>query len=191
MRQWLSARLLQLDQRLLLGGMAAMLVFIVLQAWLLLFRQPLVQYAQMRVDPRIVAQAERDALALPREAERLTSAIGELRGRLAPTHRTASNEQMVVQLIGDLDRLAQRHGVSLNGVRPSAPRKVPSFDEATFEVAARGGYPALMRWLAELEAQSPSLAIAQFEISPATGAERVISVRIAAYRSLELPEDKE
>ena len=91
--------------------------------------------------------------------------------------------QMVVFVIAELDKVAGRHQVTLNSVKPGEPEKVFNFNKLNFQVEISGGFRSLYAWLADLEETLGPIVIDQFAIEPIPqSAEVKMSLLIASYQ---------
>ena len=170
----LLLRLAALDRRAFAALLAAGVLFVALEAWLLVLRAPLAEWRSL-VALRQAGQAAAAPGALAAEVERLGEANRRLERELdaaAPPRRSA--DDAVLFLIGALDRLGARHGVSLGAVRPGARTIVQGFEATTFEIEARGNYLALSDWLREARAAIAPLTPAEMSMTVADEDRRVV-----------------
>ena len=91
--------------------------------------------------------------------------------------------QMVVFVIGELDRIAERHHVNLASVTPGEPGKNFTFRVLSFEVEITGEYIKLFDWLKDVESELGPVVINEFEIEPVGQSKEVkMSLTIANYQ---------
>lgn len=94
-----------------------------------------------------------------------------------------SDEAMVPFLLNTLDGVARRRGVAFGGVKPPQQRPIGAFEEASFQVEARGDYRALFAWLDEAMKEVAPLVATDIVFKSIEEGNRVaLSVRLAAYR---------
>jgi len=177
-------RLARIEPRLIVLIMGSLLAVLALQGWLLVLRGPVSDLRRLH--------GQRVALAAPRaQASHLESQIGGLEAQVAVlTNKLRGQEahtsvdQMVVGLIGRLDRIAERRGVHLDSVRPGATRRVLMFDEVSSDIKLTGDYRALFGWLRDAEQEPGPLAVTEFSINSAEAGSGVLSMdlKLAAYR---------
>lgn len=185
MKDRLLAGMARIEPRLLLALMAGVVVLIALEGWLVVLRTPLADYRRLQ-HPQHAAPVR-----LRADPSRLQAEIGEMEGELTRlTHALQGQgaplpvDQMVVQLIGRLDRIAARHRVRLHSVRPSAARRVLMFDEVSSDIKVTGNYRSLFGWLRDTEEELGPLVVTQFSIKIADVASGTLSMdlKLAAYR---------
>jgi len=186
MKNHIVVRLIQLDRRILLLVMVTLLIAIALEAWLLIFRQPVAEYSQLQSERFGLEQSLRDAIGLQAEADKLAQDVATLSKEAEGGGVPSTMDQLLIQTVGNLDRIAGEHGVALQGVKPGAARHVPMFDEVSFDVEVRGKYGALMEWLHAVEKDMRTLAVVQFSLkSGSQSGPLTMSLKLAAYRATE------
>lgn len=186
MKNHIVVRLIQLDRRILLLVMVTLLIAIALEAWLLIFRQPVAEYRQLQSERFGLEQSLRDAIGLQAEADKLAQDVATLSKEAEGGGVPSTMDQLLIQTVGNLDRIAGEHGVALQGVKPGAARHVPMFDEVSFDVEVRGKYGALMEWLHAVEKDMRTLAVVQFSLkSGSQSGPLTMSLKLAAYRATE------
>ncbi|HVL56636.1 MAG TPA: GspMb/PilO family protein [Burkholderiaceae bacterium] len=177
-----ESRLARFDPRLLALALAGLLALVAVQAWLLALRQPLAQQVRVKSDAVALQQAVALARELPQQAAALEQEIATLQQAAGAALPPDAAEPIVVRLVADIDRLAQRHDVALTSVRPAGTNRVAKFDEVRIDVEARGGYGALVDWLVALERGIGNLAIVAAELRPGARADALaLNVKLAAY----------
>lgn len=172
------ARLPPRQLNLLLGGAVAIALALV---WTFGLRAPL---AAMRVQ-----QTERVRLELGAgDPARAAQQLAALTAQVATLERalgqigTGGRDDIQLRLISEVDRAARRHQVHLRRAAPGAARNLASFVELPVEVEAAGAYPALVEWMADMEALPSAPAIVAFDIRPGEpGQPRIIRIKLAAY----------
>ena len=183
MKARIAEYLAALPQRTLWLAAGGVLVLALLEGWLLVLRHPVNEYLKLKHERITLETVARAPQQLPAEIERAERQLGTLVQRLAGADAQSAPERTIVQLVDRLAALAVRHGATLEGVRPAEVRRVQSFDELAFHIQATGSYPALMKWLEDIERELAPLAVAQFAIK--RGAESGVlsmELRMVAYR---------
>jgi Tfp pilus assembly protein PilO len=170
----------------LLGG--GVLLVLAATLWTVVLRAPLAQLRTVRAEQQRLENGNLEPRLLAAQLARLDGESAVLAARLG-VHAPASAPapaQMLVGLVGDVNRLALAHGVSVAGVTPAPDGQTLVFDQLGFEAQASGSYDALLAWMAAIEAAQPNLAIASFDMAPAkTPGQTDMKIRIAAYRPQE------
>lgn len=179
----------QIQPRLLVMMLAGVLIVGVLGAYRLLFKNDMVEFDRLR---QIRADSEVDAAAGKGRASdylatSLEQQIKTLNNRLFGRGLDLPPSQMVSHIIGQLDRLSDRHGVQLIAVKPGERSEVLSFAEVPFDVEVSGAYFDLFAWLEAAEVELRPMVVKQFQLSP--GPEEVLqmSLRVVSYRSSTRP----
>lgn len=178
----LRRRLLAMDRRLLASLLAAGLLFLALEAWMLVLRAPLTELRSL-LAVRLAAEATVAHGPAATEIERLTLAIEraerQLRGAALAQR---SDDEAVLFLIGALDRVGQRHGVTLGAVRPGGRRPAHGFEATSFEIEAHGSYLALLDWLGESQVAIAPLVPTELTLNVADEKRRLtLKLRVTAY----------
>ncbi len=180
------AAALPLRQLHLAGG--GLLMILCAALWFYALRAPLTQLRTVRAEHARLAQAGSDPRLLQAQLAQLGVDSELLARKLGGTQLGAAGPiaPLVVQLIGDVNRLARQHRVALRGSTPAAEQKTLVFTQYGIDAEASGSYADLLAWMEAIEHARPNLAIDRFEMRPehATGAIH-IRLRIAAYRPLE------
>lgn len=184
MKARILALLEGLEPRMLfmLGG--CILAFGLLEGWLLVLRQPLADYRRLQDERAALTRPQANVAAQRADFERLERELAAFTGQLQGEGPQPAADQLVVYLIERLDRIAARHGVRLDSVRPGATRSVLMFDEVSSDIKVTGKYAALFDWLREAERELGPLVVTQFTLKIADVASGVLSMelKLAAYR---------
>ncbi|MCC2954877.1 hypothetical protein LK542_04515 [Massilia sp. IC2-477] len=174
-------------RQLHLAGAGLLLIF-GSALWFYALRAPLTQLRTVRTEHARLAQAGSDPRLLQAQLAALGIESEALARKLGGAQLGASGPiaPLVVQLIGDVNRLARQHRVALRGSTPATEQKTMVFTQYGIDAEATGSYADLLAWMEAIERSRPNLAIDRFEMSPdeASGAIH-IRLRIAAYRPLE------
>jgi hypothetical protein len=170
----------RLDARVLAGLLGLGLLFVALEAWLLVLRAPV---AEWRV---LAATRPADDAVAPRglaeELERLGRAIDDAERELRAGAPGADDDATVLHLIATLDGVAARSGVALGSVRPAGRRVERDVEHIGFDVEARGTYRQLVDWLALAEREVAPLRVTELALTTADeGRQVALKVKFAAF----------
>ena len=183
MNAQLMNRLYRLEPRVLLWIMAALVVFLLLEGWLLVLRQPLSDYARLRKEAAALGPPASSTDPMPVQIGRLEKELAAIQHKLQGDGPQLPEDQMVVYIIDRLARIADANGVRLGSVRPALTRRVLMFDEASFDIKVSGRYAALFEWLRAIEDELGPLVITRFAIKQAdTSGGLSMELKLAAYR---------
>ncbi len=157
-----------------------------LGGWLYLLQKPNTEYWRLRETRTRVMQ---DVELVQRGVEageigELEQTVKSLESRLFGRGANLPPGQMVSYIIGELDRLSDRHAIRLISVRPGDPSRVLIFEEIPFDVEVSGQYFDLFKWLQDTERELRPMVLKQFRIRP--GGERDLlnmSLRLVSYRT--------
>lgn len=181
MNSRIAARLMALDRRVLLGLVAVAGLFLSLEAWLLVLRAPVAESRALAAARR-VGEAAPGPGALAAEVARLGLAVSRAEQELRNALPTRSEDDMVMFLIGTLDRTAIEHAVALGTVKPLGRRVDRGYESTSFEVEARGGYLALIEWLRAAEVQVAPLTVGDLSLSAVDeGRQVALKVNLVAH----------
>jgi Tfp pilus assembly protein PilO len=179
-------RLGRFDPRLMAVLAVALTLAIAAQFWILLLRQPVAAYMQKRATLEMLRHGVEAARAQAATPALLERQISEIEARVQPRERLLTPDQMVVRVVGDLNRIGKLHAVSISSVRPAESRAVLMFNEVVFEIAARGSYQSLYEWLRQVENEVGPLVVSQIELRPQQGSDMLaLTLKLSAYNRLE------
>jgi Tfp pilus assembly protein PilO len=165
----------------LLGG--GLLLILAASLWTFALRAPLAQLRIVRAEQLRLEAGGADPRLLAAQVAQADSAIAALSARMGTGTGKPAPDQLLVALVGAVNRLALAHGVGVTAVTPTQNVQTMVFDEVGFEAQVSGSYSALLAWMAAVEAAQPNIAIAGFEMQPAKNPGQILmTVRIAAYR---------
>jgi len=185
--RWTSkAAALPLRQLHLAG--AGLLLILASALWFYVLRAPLAQLRTVRAEHARLAQAGSDPRLLQAQLAALGADSEALAHKLggAQLGATGPIAPLVMQLIGDVNRLARQHRVTLHGSTPAVEQKTLVFTQYGIDAQATGSYADLLAWMEAIERSRPNLAIDRFEMRPDEASGSIhMSLRIAAYRPLE------
>jgi len=165
---------------------AGLLLIVAAGLWTLALRAPLAQLRTVRAEQQRLAAGGVDPRLLAAQLTQLDTDVDAVSARLGVKGSHRAPAQMLLALVGDANRLALAHGITVNGVTPMPDAQTMVFDQVGFALDATGPYSALLAWMAAVEAAHANIAIAGFDMQPAkTPGQVTINIRIAAYRPQE------
>ena len=165
---------------------AGLLLMLAACLWTFALRAPLTALRQVRAEQQRLEAGSADPRLLAAQLAQVDGDIKTLSVRLGLHAVHPAPAQMLVALVGDVNRLALAHGVNVTAVTPAPDGQTMVFDQIGFEAEATGAYGALLAWMAAIEAAQANIAIVAFEMAPAkTPGQIHVTVRIAAYRPQE------
>lgn len=166
---------------------AGLLLVLAAGLWTYGLRAPLTQLRAVRAEQQRLQAGGADPRPLAAQLAQLDADIVAVSTRMGLGAAHPAPATMLVTLMGDVNRLALAHGITVNAVTPSQDVQTMVFDQVGFELDANGSYTALLAWMAAIEAAQVNIAIAGFEMEPAKAAGQIHArIRIAAYRPQEV-----
>jgi Tfp pilus assembly protein PilO len=186
----MMARLLRLlgalpPRQLHLLGVGLLLI-LAAGLWTFALRAPLAALRVVQAERQRLETGSADPRLLAAQLAQVDGAIQTLSARLGLNAVHPAPAQMLVALVGDVNRLALAHGINVTAVTPAPDGQTLVFDQIGFEAQATGSYTALLAWMAAIEAAQANIAIVAFEMAPAKTAGQIhMTIRIAAYRPQE------
>lgn len=181
----------KLNHRMVSGIMLLIVSLLAIEGWTLVLRKPYAEYQQVVATRVSLASTQ----SLPSDQsgtlEKLTIELRQLTEKLdGEQPRPDSDDKMVASMMEALDRSAVAHGVTLSGVKPADKIQVLEFEEASFEITARGPYLHLCEWMQDFgKTLGNNATITGFEMK-ATNEERAValSLKIALFSPLKTNE---
>jgi Tfp pilus assembly protein PilO len=165
---------------------AGLLLIVAAGLWTLLLRAPLAQLRTVHAEQQRLSAGGGDPRLLAAQLKQLDTDVDAVSARLGVKGSHPAPAQMLLALVGDTNRLALAHGITVSGVTPMQDGQTMVFDQVGFAVDATGPYSALLAWMAAVEAAQANITIAGFDMQPAkTPGQVTINLRIAAYRPQE------
>lgn len=165
---------------------AGLLLIVAAGLWTLVLRAPLAQLRTVRAEQQRLAAGGVDPRLLAAQVRQLDTDVDAVSARLGVNGAHPAPAQALLALVGDANRLALAHGITVNGVTPMPDVQTMVFDQVGVALDATGPYSALLAWMAAVEATQANVAIAGFDMQPAkTPGQVTINIRIAAYRPQE------
>lgn len=164
-----------------------LLLVLAASLWTVALRAPLAQLRSVRAEQVRLDAGGADPTLLAAQLALVDGSIKVLSARLGlggGAHPAAA--QMLVALVGDVNRLALALGVKVTGVTPAQDGQTMVFDQVGFEIEATGSYGALLAWMAAIEGAQGNIAITRVAMQPTKTPGRIhIDLHIAAYRAQE------
>ena len=183
MKQRFLRKLADLDRRVALGAMVAIVALAGLESWLLVLRAPLLELKNQTSIHADLAAANAGGTDTAAQIERLSAELPKLEQTLGGEQSARSDDGTILFLMDVLGHIGTRQGVSLGSVRPGARRIVQGFEETTYDVEARGEYRSLYQWLREAQAGVAPLVVSGFTLrSIDEGPRIVLALKLADYR---------
>jgi Tfp pilus assembly protein PilO len=183
MKTAIIERLAALPARTLWLVIGGILLLVLAEGWLLVLRQPLAEYLKLKRERATLESPVGSPAQLPAEVERAERQLAALTERLASAEKPNATDRTMVQLMDRLAALAARHGATLHGVRPVEARRASMFDEMAFDIQGAGSYPALLKWLEDMESELAPFVVTRFSIKRGATAEALaMDLRLAVYR---------
>ena len=183
MNQRFLLKLAELDKRILLGVMAAVVALASLESWLLLLRAPLLELRNQTTIHADLAATNAGGSETAVQIERLSAELPRLEKALDGEQTARTDDSTILFLMDTLGRTGTRQGVSLGSVRPGARRIVQGFEETIYDIEARGEYRSLYQWLREAQAGVAPLVVTGFTLrSIDEGARITLMLKLAGYR---------
>lgn len=165
----LIERLLKLDRKLLLLVVACLTGFLLLEAWLLAFRQPLADLAQLKAENTKLAQLSIQGNDLFTHITRLSTEIEGLNEGLFGQKTAISPQQQALQLVTTLDRLGSAQQVEIIAIKPGIAPLSSDFQKVELQVEAAGEYLHLAQWMQSLQALNPPIIFEKIQIRTSSG----------------------
>lgn len=168
----------------LIGG--GLLLVLAAGLWTFALRAPLAALRTVRAEQQRLETGNADPVLLAAQLAQVDGDIKTVSARLGLGAVHPAPAQMLLALVGDVNRLALVHGVNVTAVTPAPDGQTMVFDQVGFEAEAAGSYSALLAWMAAIEGAQANIAIASFEMAPAKAPGQIhMKLRIAAYRPQE------
>lgn len=184
MKGRITALIERMDPRTLTMLMACVIAVLLLEGWLLGLKKPLSELRRLEAERATLVRPQADPVRVQADIDRLQAGLAALALRLHGQGPQLSVDQLAVHIIERLDRIALRHGIRLDSVRPGATRRVLMFDEVSSDIKLSGKYGALYEWLREAEQELGPMVVTRFSIKAVDGATGALAMelRLAAYR---------
>ena len=183
MNQRLLRRLAELDRRIVLGVMVAVVALAGLESWWLVLRAPLLELRNQTTIHADLTASNAGGGETAAQIERLSAELPRLEKALDSEQTTRTDDGMILFLMDALGSIGTRQGVSLGSVRPGARRIVQGFEETTYDIEARGEYRNLYQWLREAQAGVAPLVVTGFTLRSIDEGPRItVALKLADYR---------
>jgi uncharacterized membrane protein len=153
--------------------------------WFYALRAPATALRTIRAEHARLKQAGSDPQLLAAQLAALDTGNAALAHQLGNAPAGLATP-LLLQLIGDVSKLATAHHVKLLVASPAAEQKTLVFEQFGIDAEASGPYASLLAWLGAIEQSRPDIAIDSFQMGVAEAPGQVhIKLRIAVYRPLE------
>lgn len=122
---------------------------------------------------------------LPSHIEAMEKEVQQLQGKIAGDSASLPFKQLESHIIGRLQKVAWKHDVKLEGVRPKKGVNVDTFREMLFDVSMQGSYPSTHGMLAELQEHLGFVVVKKLELRPGRADDKgqlQIKLTLASYR---------
>lgn len=131
-----------------------------------------------------VTKQRSDIVVLQRDVRDLRGRVESLRAEKDKVLWQVGDDQIGPATLAKVSDVAKKAGVRLTSFRPQRVQEEGDLVRLSFVVAVDGGFPALARFLRDMENSDRRLAVSSVQISAADGAtDRVTaSVGLIAYR---------
>ena len=178
----LLPHLLRLDRKVLLLTVGCIAVFILLEAWLLVFRQPVAALTQLQNENTKLAQLSLQGTDLSGHIVRLSGEIEQLSQQLYGQKAAVSAQQRTLQLVASLDRLASASQVEIVSIKPLVTPVANDFQQIELQVEASGDYLLLAKWIQGLQAVTPPVIFDRIQIKTnASGGNPQLQMRLLSF----------
>ena len=128
-----------------------LVLFLLIEAWLLVLRKPFAQYQQLSDTAYTLSMRANSGDGPSTELSRARQTLDALNAQLQKELKLVlASADVVAPLMQQLDQSAQASQLQLTSLRPSIKRRVSGFDERPFELSLRGDYLALANWMLKL-----------------------------------------
>ena len=169
---------------MLLMLMVSLILLTVTAAYLYLFKKPLKDYRQSQQTLTMLQrETQPDGISLASRLAALQSSNAELDRKIHGAAPQLPLNQMIARVIGELDRIADRHAVELDSVKPGKVAMRSMFQEVPFQVEITGPYLNLYDWLDDVERKIGPIVVRQFTLEPIAGTmARHLQLTLVSYR---------
>ncbi len=128
-----------------------LVLFLLIEAWLLVLRKPFAQYQQLSDTAYTLSMRALSGDGPSTELSRARQTLDALNAQLQKELKMVlASADVVAPLMQQLDQSAQASQLQLTSLRPGVKRRVSGFDERPFELSLRGDYLALANWMLQL-----------------------------------------
>lgn len=157
----------QVQPRMLLILLVSLVLMSVLSAYLYVLKQPLQNLSKAQQTLSSLLDESIDSNSLTSDIETQTQLNQTLSQQLLGTSPQLPLNQMVAFVIGELDRVAEKHALHLGSVRPQETQRILTFNALNFDVEISGRYTDLYQWLTDVEQVLGPMVINRFTIETA------------------------
>ncbi len=161
-----------------------LVLFLLIEAWLLVLRKPFAQYQQLSDTAYTLSMRAHSGDGPSTELSRARQTLDALNAQLQKELKMVlASADVVAPLMQQLDQSAQASQLQLTSLRPGVKRRVSGFDERPFELSLRGDYLALANWMLQLnQTVGHNLIMTDMDLHREGGAGGVtLNLRLALY----------
>ena len=174
--------LLRLDRKVLLLLVICIAAFVVLEAWLLAFRQPVAALSQLQAENTKLSLLSLQGTDLTGHINRLSGEIEKLSEQLFGQKTPVSAQQRTLQLVSTLDRLASAGKVEIASIKPAITTVGNDFQRIELQVEASGDYLLLAQWIQELQLVTPPVIFDRIQIkTQSAGGDPQLQMRLLSF----------
>lgn len=183
----MTSYLKDMEPRALLLAMIGILSLTLVASYLYLYKKPLADLSTQR-SLRVLLQAKVEGGShYPLKMKRLEREIDSLQKQLLGKAPVLPVSQMMAHIIQKLDETCGHHQITLLGVKPGRPNKIPRFEEIPFSVEVCGDYFQLFQWLRETEDAMGPMTVKNFNIKPKDSGKQVtMTIDLVYFRPIEV-----
>ncbi len=181
-----------LEPRMLLLMLVSVVGVTVTAAYFYLLEAPLKEYVRLHrlADDSAMEIRSQRRVVNDAHVRQLEREVEQLRQTLYGQTPQLQSSEMVSYIIGQLDRLATKHGVQLVGVKPGPIGRVLMFEEIPFDVEVTGSYMQLFGWLQQAEDALHPMVVKEFHIAEGAARPQLnMNLRVVSYRPHEGEEE--
>ena len=162
----------------------AMLTLSLLASYLYVFKKPLALLNSGQITLQTLEEEQKNSSPLETDIAKLQERTALLEQELYGSDPNLPENQLVAHVIKQLDQIADKYDVKLNGVTPGNMRSILMFNEIPFHIDINGNYHDLYDWLQEVESRLGPMVVKEFDIqnNVADKQKRDMRLTIASYR---------
>jgi Tfp pilus assembly protein PilO len=176
----------QVQSHMLAIVLIALFLMTLAAGYLYLLKVPLKEFHQSRQTLSLLEDEVQTGIPLQNQITNQQRQIEQLEIQLHGTGPQLPDSQMIAFVIGQLDKIAGQHDVTLVSVQPGLAETIFTFRELPFQMQLKGSYFSLFNWLFQVEKELGPVVIKQFEINADSNSNnRNISLVIASYQFIE------
>lgn len=160
----------------------ALFAFTLLASYLYLLKKPWQSYTSLKRSRTFMESKVATGGNIDREIQGLQQEVARLQKELHGEGSSIPSQRLIAHNIDRLDRLASRHGVRLEMVKPDAAQTVRMFAEIPLTIRVSGSYFHLYAFLHEVEIELGPMVVKQFDLLPKmANKELVMNLKMVTY----------